>query len=292
MSALSEANTERLTVGVLRERYGLQTDDRYGNAVTITSLADDVQSVTPGALFMPTAGEMDDPDILLQAERRGAYAVLLPLGAQPLNPKIGIPVLYGDLDMAQRGRMASDIAGSPSESIIVFVVAGEGAVEYVRQLASLLHMLGNPVGLVGYRHSFSLDRQLVENYPLGELDLQRILSVFVEDGASAAVIGADEETLRAGALASVSIDVCAVAEDDYGLQPSVKDTLGHYGAVLVDRTRLAHCTAETDELARAYDPAADEVGMRRLSLCLAMLMKVGVRRNNLKKALNVFREMH
>ncbi|PJM73629.1 UDP-N-acetylmuramyl peptide synthase [Bifidobacterium primatium] len=292
MSALSEASTEHLTIADLRERYGLMTDNRSCGKVTVTSLANDMDSVSPGALYIAPAMGLN-ADVVLQAERRGAYAVLLPSSAQGQGFAGNIPILYGDLTDAEHGQMAADIAGHPSNAIAVFLVTGEQASKQASNIAGLLHVLGNPVGQIGFRHSVSLERHLVEEYPLNALDIQRMLSVFVEDGASAVVIGADDQTLLPGALSSVVVDVCALSEPDDAAasRPSLKETMERYGAVLRERTHVAHRTAETDDMAAHYDGANDESSNRRLSLAIAMVMKAGVRKGNIRSALRVTKEM-
>lgn len=294
MSALSEASTEHLTIADLRERYGLTTNAKFAGKVTVTSIADDLKSVMPGALFIPGPQDLN-ADAVAQAEAQGAYAVLLPTSVQDAGIEGSIPVLYGDLSAEEMGRLASDMAGHPSNSVAVFLVAGDDAVEQGADLAELLHVLGNPVGQIGYRHSVSLERHLVEEYPLSVIDVQRILAVFVEDGASAVVIGADDRTLSPGALESVITDVCALDEpgigDEDAIRPSLKETLERYGAKLRERTHIAHRTAESDDMAHHYDGQLDSASSGRLSLAIAMVMKAGVRKGNIKSALRVSKEM-
>lgn len=292
MSALSEASTEHLTIADLRERYGLTTNAKFAGKVTVTSIADDLKSVMPGALYIPKPEDVT-ADAIAQAEAKGAYAMLLPTSAQDAGLEGSVPMLYGDLSAEEMGRLASDMAGHPSNSVAVFLVAGDDSVEQGADLAELLHVLGNPVGQIGYRHSVSLERHLVEEYPLNALDVQRILAVFVEDGASAVVIGADDRTLAPGALESVITDVCALGEsdDDDDAQPSLKETMERYGAKLRERTHLAHRTAESDDMAHHYDGQLDPASSRRLSLAIAMVMKAGVRKGNIKSALRVSKEM-
>lgn len=291
MSALSEAGTEHLTVSDLRERYGLLTNARYAGRVTLTSIANDLKSVSPGALYMPLEHDVT-ADCVARAQAQGAYAVLLPSSA--LQQGIGgdIPVLYGDLTAAERGRIAADIAGHPSNSIAVFLIVGEQAQEQTAALAGLLHVLGNPVGQISYQHSKSLERHLIEDYPLNELDVQRMLSVFVEDGASAVIIGADDQALMPGALESVVTDVCAISEGDdpNAGSPALKEEMEHFGVTLRERTHLAHRSAETDEMAAHRDSDSDDATKRRLSLAIAMVMKAGVRKGNIRSALRVSKE--
>ena len=55
MSAISESMNRRMTLGLLASRYGFDLDPTFATEVTITSIADDIDSVRPGSLFMPSA---------------------------------------------------------------------------------------------------------------------------------------------------------------------------------------------------------------------------------------------
>ena len=54
MSAVSESMNRRMTLGLLASRYGFDLDPAFATEVTVTSIADDIDSVRPGALFMPS----------------------------------------------------------------------------------------------------------------------------------------------------------------------------------------------------------------------------------------------
>lgn len=77
MSAVSESMNRRMTLGLLASRYGFDLDPTSAAEVTITSIADDVESVRPGALFVPSA----DVDVhqLSQAQEQGAYGAIVPM---------------------------------------------------------------------------------------------------------------------------------------------------------------------------------------------------------------------
>ena len=53
MSAVSEAVARRMTLGYLADTYGLELDPDFASGVTVTSIADDVDSVAPGSLYVP-----------------------------------------------------------------------------------------------------------------------------------------------------------------------------------------------------------------------------------------------
>ncbi|MDB0630316.1 UDP-N-acetylmuramyl peptide synthase, partial [Bifidobacterium adolescentis] len=61
MSAVSESMNRRMTLGLLASRYGFDLDPTSAAEVTITSIADDVESVRPGALFVPSADVATKP---------------------------------------------------------------------------------------------------------------------------------------------------------------------------------------------------------------------------------------
>ena len=70
MSAVNESIMQRTTLGQLVEHYGWDLVPAFASGVTITSLANDVESVTPGALVI--FGDDIDADKLHRARARGA----------------------------------------------------------------------------------------------------------------------------------------------------------------------------------------------------------------------------
>ena len=76
MSAVSEAVARRMTLGYLADTYGLALDPDFASGVTVTSIADDVDSVAPGSLYVPA--QSVDVKRLEEARARGAYAALVP----------------------------------------------------------------------------------------------------------------------------------------------------------------------------------------------------------------------
>ena len=157
---MSESIAQRVTLGMLVERYGFEVDPPFATNVTITSLSDAVDTVIPGSLFICTHEQ--EPDVL-HAAQAGAYAALLPRASKGQIANADIPLLYGDFDDRVLGDLASGLAGGPSNAMAVFAVTGadEQAVDAgVSQLSEFLHMLGNPVGVVKSSGSTSLEREL------------------------------------------------------------------------------------------------------------------------------------
>lgn len=211
MSAVSESMNRRMTLGHLASQYGFDLDPSFASEVTVTSLADDIDSIRPGALFVPGA----DVDVrqLVQAQQLGAYGAIVPHAMRGEIQDLQIPLIYAEPTAQQLGKLACDIAGAPSDVLAVFAIVGsdrESVEADVKDLADFLHMLGNPVGVISAANSQSLERFLDLHYPLSILDVQRTLAVCAEDGAAAVILALDERTLRKQALQSVSIDVLGV----------------------------------------------------------------------------------
>ncbi|PWG63630.1 hypothetical protein [Bifidobacterium callitrichidarum] len=284
MSAVSESIAQRMTLGMLSQRYGLEIDPPFAVNVTVTSLSDSVDTVVPGSLFICGKDTAD----LTQAEQAGAYAALLPYSLKSKCPEIGIPRLFGTLDTSLLGDLAAGFAGSPSSTMAVFVVAGtdKGEVDAgASQLADFLHMLGNPVAIISSSGSTSMTRPLSLTYPLGILDMQRTLAVCAEDGVAAVIIAMDDETLQPHALESVNVDVLGSQRSaNIGDLASLKSK---YAFVADEDLVMIHPTRESDDMAAESPVGSNIMRMRHMSLAIAMVLAAGVRRNNVRSALRV-----
>lgn len=293
MSAVSESVTQRMTLGTLAQRYGFDLAPSFAGAVTITSLADDIDSIRPGALYIPSRSV--DVERLAQAQERGAYAALVPHAMRSAGAGIGLPLLFAEPTAAQLGRLAGELAGNPSSQLAVFAVAGptpEGVESAVRRTARVLHMLGNPVGIVSAYGSSSLERQLGLGYPLSILDVQRTLAVCAEDGAVAMVVALDGRTLSDGALSGVNVDVLgavgAVSGQGAGPAERMRARFGFDGPAQGGTTVR---TAESDALVAQAAPDMEHSERMELSLAISMMLAAGVRRNNIRNALRVSDEL-
>ncbi|NEG88958.1 UDP-N-acetylmuramyl peptide synthase [Bifidobacterium aerophilum] len=315
MSSVSEAVSRRTTLGYLADHYGYELVPSFAANVTITSLADDVASVVPGALFV-ARGPVDDA-LLERVLEQGAYAALVPPESRPQTDGCELPLLIGNVSGDRFGEMANDVSGSPASMLAVFALAssasnpsnlagasaaganGSGRADDMRRnvtrLSRLLHMLGNPVSVIGSFGSQSLERPLPVECPLGLLDVQRTLGVCQEDGAAAVVIALDDATLEPGALSGINVDVLGV--DGMDSDPRNRDIAARasdrYGFVMDSQTHLTGRTAESDQIAMQF-PSSQDAGIgdvKRSSLAIAMVMAAGVRRNNIRNALRVSRDL-
>lgn len=292
MSAVSESMNRRMTLGHLASQYGFDLDPSFASAVTVTSLADDIDSIRPGALFVPGA----DVDVrqLMQAQQLGAYGAIVPHAMRGEIQDLQIPLIYAEPTAQQLGKLACDIAGAPSDVLAVFAIIGsdrESVEAGVKDLADFLHMLGNPVGVISAANSQSLERFLDLHYPLSILDVQRTLAVCAEDGAAAVILALDERTLRKQALQSVSIDVLGVDDARVSEAQLSRDVEG-FGGAIGKQTHVAARTQESDLLASQAAMAYEQVDGRALSLSIAMVLAAGVRKANIKSALRVSRDLN
>ncbi|WEV41571.1 UDP-N-acetylmuramyl peptide synthase [Bifidobacterium sp. ESL0682] len=294
MSAVSESISRRVTLGYIASHYGFDLEPGFADGVTVTSLADTPDSVRPGALYV--LQDIEESSLLNFAVSRGAYAVLVPPSMAALAQSAGVPALLATPSKATIGALAADIAGTPANTMAVFVVCGDDDEENqadVVRLADFLHMLGNPVGIVSASGSSSLERELAMTYPLGIFDIQHMLAVCSEDGAAAMVISADRQTLRPGALESVNVDVLGSIEplDKAGSQRMFDEVQQRYGFSIDEHKHLVVCNEESGWLAGQTAVIRNLDGQRRLSLAIAMAMDAGVRRSNIRNALRVSKEM-
>lgn len=285
MSAVSESMAQRMTLGMLAERYGFDLDPQFSAGVTVTSLSDATDSVIPGALFICDGDQVSD---VAHAEQAGAYAALLPRALKGRCPQSGIPLLFGELNDHVLGDMASNLAGTPSNAMAVFAVAGSDDDTInagVSQLADFLHMLGNPVAVINSTGSTSMTRTLNLTYPIGILDMQRVLAVCADDGVAAVIIAMNESTLRDHALESVNVDVLGSEHAPAGGGLPALRT--RYAFVSEQSLTMTTTTIESDELAADSPAMNDPARLGHMSLAIAMVLAAGVRRNNVRSALRV-----
>lgn len=285
MSAVSESIAQRMTLGMLAEWYGFDIDPEFASNVTITSLSNAVDTISPGAMYICDSNHLAD---LPRAEQSGAYAALLPRTCRGRDIQSGIPLVFGDCGNHMLGDLASSLAGTPSNAMAVFAVAGDDddiIHAGVKHLADFLHMLGNPVAVIDSTGSTSMTRSLNLSYPLGILDVQRTLAVCAEDGVAAVIIAMNNATLQREALESVNVDVLGSERVAQG--EDVASLKTRYAFVSDRALALTVPTGESDELAAESPAMFDQDRLGHMSLAVAMVLAAGVRRNNVRSALRV-----
>ena len=295
MSAVNESIMQRMTLGQLAEHYGWDLVPSFATSVTITSLANDVESVAPGALVI--MGDDADVDKLHHARARGAYAALVsPAVRETLVEESDLPLLFANPTSQQRGQLASHMAGNPSSMLAVFAVCGSTARQnaaVVTQLTRFLHMLGNPVGMLSVAGSYSLERNLNLSYPLNMLDMQRSLAVCGEDGVAAVAVSLDDLTVASHGMQGVNVDVLGSMQPVpvNADQAFIERLQAEYGFKTENPIKVTVRTLESDALARQASGALSQEDEQRLSLAIAMVLAAGVHRTNIRSALRMAKEM-
>ncbi len=353
MSALSEASDEHITLGDLRERYGLKGFQSHVDPVTITSVANTVEEVTPGALFLldydsATVNYGDAFSLINQASLHGAYAAVISMhdstqlrndqasGGQAsavqssvdqtsddrILMQCDIPVFTADLSKEDIGHISADLAGQPSDSLAIFAVCGVHAQKSVEVLGQLLHMLGNPVGIISFAGSRSVDQPIEISYPLNAIDVQKLLAGMLEDGATSVVLSIDDETFDESSLTSISIDVLGLVSEKLskgnnyeideradtltsylGNRAKIQRILKKYGTAVDNNTHYTEVTEESRQIVESdlenlesmgesiHGSAATEYDVDTVAICVAMVMQAGVKKNSIKSALRLSQEL-
>ena len=213
MSFLTGNISGHYTLEDLMHQFKVTSTFPYGRDITITSLTDDTAAASPGCLYLGH-GDGDIPAEIRNAQAQGAYCILFPssvskvISQKELQSAATVPVLFGDLNQFDLGRLAYMLAGQPTDTLATFGVVGSQATYASDSLAQLLHLLGNPIGVIDSRRSFSLERELTCTYPLNPIDTEMILSQMLEDGVNTVVLTINDRTFKRGALSQVGLDVC------------------------------------------------------------------------------------
>ena len=159
MSFLTGNISGHYTLEDLMHQFKVTSTFPYGRDITITSLTDDTVAASPGGLYLGH-GDGDIPAEIRNAQAQGAYCILFPssvskvISQKELQSAATVPVLFGDLNQFNLGRLAYMLAGRPTDTLATFGVVGSQATYASDSLAQLLHLLGNPIGVIDSRRSF------------------------------------------------------------------------------------------------------------------------------------------
>jgi hypothetical protein len=294
--ASDDMPARRMTISILERQFGAEASSDAAD-VTFTSVPTHTDEVTPGSLFIPSASEITLENAR-QAVLSGAYALGLPSHMRsgipasadpeakkvPINDRVlGIPVVFIPSINQKVGSIASLVEGNPSADTAVFVAYGLQSHAVAHRLAQLLHMLGNPVGLLVDKESQSVTRPLEVTYPLDGAHVQHELAIMVEDGASAVAIAADDSTLNPYALDACSIDVVYGEDGVAELHGAHFDSQTHHVPPLSeksDSTDPAH-----SEVMKGWE-SIDEAG----KIAIAMASAAGITSDAIEQAAQVFHE--
>ena len=202
MSAVSESIAQRVTLGMLVERYGFEVDPPFATNVTITSLSDAVDTVIPGSLFICTHEQ--EPDVL-HAAQAGAYAALLP--------------------RASKGQIANPVA----------VITASGSTSMTRTMN-----LNYPLGILDMQRALSVCAEDGVAAVIIAMD-DRTLAEHALESVNVDVLGTEDVNASAS-LDELKTRYAFVAEHDMSMTSSTpeSDEMAADSPAMYDRVRLGH----------------------------------------------------
>ena len=299
MNRLADISYLRLTIGYIVHTFGAICDKPFASSVTFTSIATKPEEVTQGSLFVPPA-PLSGQGNLLEAQDMGAYAVGLQKNEEKAKRSLDIPIIYMDNWRENLGLISSFLLGDPSLKMAMFACFSMDAKDVAPVLASLLHILGNPVCLIDFENSSILDRPLDLSYPIDAVDLQRVEAQAAEEGATAMVISANPSTLSRLALTGTHIDVCTGSKvlnlvskpgSPSDLQPQEEPL---YGAVFDTSTRIVAHTRDPFEVLdkNVFNQLIDVVPMGKAAVrtAISMALSAGITTASIRKAVSISEE--
>jgi UDP-N-acetylmuramoyl-L-alanyl-D-glutamate--2,6-diaminopimelate ligase len=181
---------------------------------TVTSIAVDSRTATPGSLFVAVQGErVDGHRFLSGAVARGAAAVVVEHEVETAVPQI----IVADTRVAI-SRLAAAFYDEPSHGLLVFGITGtNGKTTTTYLLRSIAEAAGLPCGVIGtLGGQFNGQNWALENTTPLALELHRLLAemrgagarmVAMEVSSHALALGrVDDVRFRAAALTNVTRD--------------------------------------------------------------------------------------
>ncbi|MBO6020870.1 MAG: hypothetical protein J6P10_01815 [Aeriscardovia sp.] len=296
MNRLADISYLRLTIGYIVHTFGAVCDKPFASCVTFTSIATKLEEVTQGSLFVPPPPMFEEEE-LLKAQDIGAYAIGLEKSEEKTERSLDIPIIYMDNWRENLGLIASFLLADPSLKMAMFACFSMDSKGVAPILASLLHILGNPVCLIDCDNSSILGRPLELSYPLDAVDLQKVEAQAVEEGASAMVISANPSTLSRLALTGTHIDVCTGNKVlNLVTKPGSSQTLRPqeeplYGAVFDNSTRIvAHTLDPLEVLDKdVFNQLIDVVPMGKAAVrtAISMALSAGITTASIRKAISI-----
>ncbi len=184
--------------------------DLPGRDAEFNAVTEDSRRVTPGALFVATAGaHADGHDYAADAVERGAVAVV---GERPMPPEtLAVPYVAVEHSRRALGLAAHYLAGDPSSAMTVIGVTGtNGKTSTSLILRHLLRAAGHRaavLGTLGYAFTDALEPGK-HTTPFAE-DLADLFRQARETGVSHVVMEVSSHALEQERVAGISFDVAA-----------------------------------------------------------------------------------
>jgi UDP-N-acetylmuramoyl-L-alanyl-D-glutamate--2,6-diaminopimelate ligase len=174
--------------------------------IPVSGLCDDSRRISAGDLYLATSGAVHDARDHVDDVMHTAAAAICEAPFVSHHARV---FELADLP-AQKGRIASRFWGEPSKQIMVVGITGtNGKTSCSHFIAQALSLVGKRCGVVGTLGFGFLDEPLRDSglTTPGALELQRMLSSLVDEGAQAVTIEASSHGLVQGRLNGTSIDL-------------------------------------------------------------------------------------
>lgn len=234
---------------------GVRFRDLFGRAVAaeagdpiVTGVTLDSRRVRPGDLYVGLPGRLTHGARFAgTALAAGAVAVLTDAdGAAQLAPGVAVAVV-GDPRLAM-AQAAATVYGRPAERLTMFAITGtNGKTSTTFMVEAGLAASGRvagALGTLGFRldgHALAASRTTVTTPESS--DLQAILAVMEQGGASCVVMEVSSHALAMDRVAGVRFDVAAftmLGHDHLDFHPSIDDYFEAKAALFApERTRVA-----------------------------------------------------
>jgi UDP-N-acetylmuramoyl-L-alanyl-D-glutamate--2,6-diaminopimelate ligase len=235
---------------------------RPSDANAVTGAALRAQYVRPGDLFAALPGaHAHGADFAADALAAGAVAVLTDKAgaARPALRDAGVPLLVHNDPRSVLGAVAARIYGDPSHHLAVLGVTGtSGKTTTTSMVAAGLAAAGRTAGLIGTIGTQVGGAVLATGLTTPEApDLQALLAVMVERGASHVAMEVSSHALVMGRVAGIRFTVGAftnLSQDHLDFHPDMEDYFAAKARLFDGRSRTEVVCTDTEWGRRLVKP--------------------------------------
>jgi UDP-N-acetylmuramoyl-L-alanyl-D-glutamate--2,6-diaminopimelate ligase len=223
----------------------------FGADTAVTGLALATDHVRPGDLFAGIAGQhVHGAGFAPEAVSRGAVAVVTDPAGLALVPA-GIPVLVVANPRASVGALAATVYGSPSGRLAVVGITGTSGKTTTSYLVRAgLQAAGEVSGLIGTVATMIGDEAIPTGFTTPEApDLQALIAVMAERGASSVVMEVSSHALELGRVDGIQFAIAAftnLSQDHLDFHPDMASYFAAKARLFDGRAQLAVVLIDDD----------------------------------------------
>lgn len=177
------------------------------NSVPVKNITDDSRKVVPGSLFVAVSGiNTDGHDYINKALELGAVAVV---GEKQLN--LTVPYLQVKNSREALSFLASEYYDNPSRKMKMIGITGtDGKTTTANMIYQIFKADGKSVGLISTVSAKIGDKEFDTGFHVTNpepIELQKFLSIMVENGCEYCVLEVTSHGLDQGRVAGISFEV-------------------------------------------------------------------------------------